>query len=165
MLVLSLLGSASEDFYVRIANKLASSGYRVASAVQSRKVDMPKELKNLTRGGAMVTLNYSKSRVLISTGFVPEDVKGLIKLVRCLMPVEPDVLILLGFRRMTLSDEGVVKVLACKSEGELRKLKSEARGEVLGEVICSDDCPDDEALEIIKRAQGKRYLPSPLRGI
>ncbi len=165
MLILALLGSASELFYGLLANKLASSGYRVSSAVQSRKVELPKELRRLTEGGAMVALNYSKSRMVFSTGFVPEDVDGLIRIVRCLIPVEPDVLMLIGFRRMTSSDERVVKVLACRSEGELKKLKSEVKGEVIGEVLCGEVCPEDEAMKVVRRAQDKRYLPSPLRGV
>ncbi len=164
MLALALLGSASEQFYRLLANKLASSGYRVSSAVQSRKVELTRELKKLTEGGAMVAFNYSKSRLILSTGFVPEDVDGLIRLVRCVMPVEPDVLILVGFRKMTSSNERVAKVLACRSEGELKKLRAEVKGDVLGEVVCVEGCPEDKAVEVVRRAQYRRYLPSPLRG-
>ncbi len=166
MLILAVLGSSSDQLYRKISMRLSSLGYRVVSAIQTRKVELPRGLRILAEGGAMVTLEYSTSRILISSSFVPESAKRIADIIRCLMPVEPDVFIMVGFRRITIQDEGVVKVLACKGEGELLRLREEVKGDVLGEVRCLDECSDETISEIIQRAQERKYLPSPVkRGI
>ncbi|HDI73622.1 MAG TPA: hypothetical protein ENF57_01280, partial [Candidatus Korarchaeota archaeon] len=64
MLIAALLGGKKELLYRVLGNMLASSGYRVASAVQFRKVNLPKELREFAEAGAGITIAHSVNRMI-----------------------------------------------------------------------------------------------------
>ncbi len=172
MLIAALLGGKKELLYRVLGNMLASSGYRVASAVQFRKVNLPKELREFAEAGAGITIAHSVNRMILSTTYVPEDLDGLIKTARCLAPVEPDALILVGFQKLVSRDERIIKALAVWSAKEANSLLPQLappvvgvysdKGDYQGEGSFSD--LKDLAKAVIEEGRRLRQLPpSPRR--
>ncbi len=173
MMLISILGSKRNELYNALTRILASSGYRVASAIQLRKISIPKELMELAWAGASVTVAYSVGRIAYTSTYVPDNVDELVKGIRCLMPVKPDVIILLGFRKMAADDERVFKALAVWSAKEAKSLMEQltppiigvysSRGDYEGEGGYSD--PKELAEAIIEEGRMKRYLPPSPRKV
>ncbi len=165
MMLVSILGSKRNDLYDALTKMLASSGYRVASAIQLRKVNMPKELMELAQAGASVTVAYSVGRIAYTSTYVPSNLDELVKGIQCLMPVNPDVIILLGFRKIAADDDRVLKALAVWSAKEANSLVEQLAPPIVGvyssrgDYVGGYNSPKDLAKAIIEEGRRKRYLP------
>ncbi len=165
MMLVSILGSKRNDLYGALTKILASSGYRVASAISLRKVSMPKELMELAWAGASVKVAYSAGRIAYTSTYVPDSLDELVKGIQCLMPVKPDAIILLGFRKIAADDERVFKALAVWSAKEAISLIDQLAPPIIGVYSTRGDytrgynSPRELAEAIIGEGRRMRYLP------
>ncbi len=132
MMIVALLGGRKDLLYKPLVNMLASSGYRVAAAVQLRKVGLTKEMRELAEAGAGLIVAHSTNRVVLSTTYVPDALDEIRRMVGCLAPVDPDALILLGFQKLVRDDERILKALAVWSAKEAESLLAEIAPPVVG---------------------------------
>ena len=165
MMIVTLLGGRKDLLYKPLVNMLASSGYRVAAAVQLRKVGLAKEVRDLAEAGAGLIMVHTTNRALLSTTYVPHTLEEVKRTVSCLAPVDPDVLILLGFRKLAGRDEGVLKALAVWSAKEAKSLLSELSPPVVGVYSDRGDyeggykSPEELAKAIIEEGMRRRLIP------
>jgi len=165
MMIVALLGGKKEELYKPLVNMLASSGYRVSSAVYLKKVNIPSELKKLAEAGAGITLAYSTNRLIYTTTFVPDNLEDIKKRISCLSPVEPDVLVLLGFQKLVSDRRDVLKALSVWSVKEANSLISEQSPPIVGVYSERQDFPDgynspvELAKAIIEEGRRRSVLP------
>lgn len=132
MMVVALIGGRRDLIYRSLVSSLASSGYRVAVAVKERRLGLIKEMKELAEAGAGLIVAHSPSRAMISTTYVPETLEDVKKAVGCLVPVKPDVLILLGYDEMVKEEGEVLKALSVWSAKEAELLLSNLSPPIVG---------------------------------
>ncbi len=165
MMVVALLGGRKELLYKSLVNVLASSGYRVVAVTQLKKVSMIREMRELAEAGAGMVVAYSARRVMLSTTYVPETLDDMRKMVSCLAPVSPDILILLGFQNLVKKDESVLKALAVWSAKEAESLLEGISSPVVGVYSDRGDYKggypklEDLAHAIIEEGMKRRLIP------
>ncbi len=164
MMIVALLGGRKDLLYKSLVNMLASSGYRVAAAVQLRKVGLVKEVRDLAEAGASLIVAYSANRVVLSTTYVPDALDEIKRMVGCLAPVDPDALILLGFQKLVQDDERVLKALAVWSAKEAESLLAEIAPPVVGVYSERGDysegysTPEELASAIVEEGMRRRLI-------
>ncbi len=164
MMIVALLGGKRELLYRPLVNMLASSGYRVAAVVQLRKSGIAKEMRDLAEAGAGLVAAYSANRVVLSTTYVPDTLEEIRKMMSCLAPVDPDVLVLLGFQKLIREDKRVLKALAVWSAKEAESLLAEISPPVVGVYSERGDytegypTPEDLAAAIVDEGMRRRLI-------
>ncbi len=171
MMVVALLGGKKELLYKSLANTLASSGYRIAAVTQLKKVNMIREMRELAEAGAGMIVAHSARRIMLSTTYVPETLDDIRKMVRCLAPASPDILILLGFKSLVKRDESVLKALAVWSAKEAESLLAEMSSPVVGIYSHRGDYEggypnlEDLAHAIINEGMRRKLIPPRARSL